>query len=372
MRNLTRRHALVLSGGFTLSAVAHQAFGQTAQADTLSLYVGTYDRDGKGGVYGLTYAAKTDQWSLGAHHSDIHNASFAAASPRIKGTYVLNEQDEGQVTFYNAQWQALKTVTTHGQAPCYTATDATGTCLGIANYSSGNVVFYRLDANGLPVSDATIRQNSGHGPNADRQSGPHAHWVGFSPENDRIYSVDLGTDQVLTYTFDSETGMVGKASVAYAVAPGSGPRHMIFHPDGKHAYLVTELHSTVLTLKREPDGTLTELQTLSCLPAGYTDPSFSAHIALNADGSRLYVSNRGHNSIAVFKVADGQLSLMQIIPTEGNWPRFFILLEDVKRVIVAHERGDNLIVFGLNADGSLGRLKQRLSVSAPVFIGRQV
>jgi 6-phosphogluconolactonase len=144
---------------------------------------------------------------------------------------------------------------------------------------------------------------------------------------------------------------------------------MVFHPDGVHAFLVTEMGNTVIALRKINDG-FEAVQTLSTLPDGFTGHSQAAHIVLNVAANRLYVSNRGHNSIAVFDVGqDGALSLKQIVPTLGDWPRFFLLLEAHKRVVVAHQNGNNLVVFEIKADGTLAPKDQKIAVSKPVFIG---
>ncbi len=286
-----------------------------------------------------------------------------------KRYYLLNEKDDGQIGLYDPKWRPKGTASSHGAAPCYVSLNAAQTHLAVANYTSGNIAVYQIGADG-GLGEPVTRQNSGTGPNKERQEGPHAHWVQFSPDQAHIYSIDLGTDQILGYSFDEKTGAVGDTFVAFQAPPGSGPRHVAFHPDQKTAFLVTEMGNLALVLKRGEDGKFTAVQTLSTLPADFTAHSQAAHIVLNKAADRLYVSNRGHNSIAVFAVAkDGTLSLLQIASTTGDWPRFFLLLEAQKRVVVAHQNGNDLVVFTLKDDGTLTPRDQRISVSQPVFIG---
>ena len=355
---------IFLAGG--AAVLAMPVFAYAEEAD-LKLFVGTYSSDTAKGICPLTYTAATDSWTLGAAMSAIENVSFGAYSPASKHYYLLNEKDEGRIGVYDQSWTQTYEVSSQGSSPCYAAVDPTGSYLAVANYSSGNVVVYKIGAEGGLIQPPVNRQNKGSGPNKERQEGPHAHWVQF--HGDHIYSVDLGTDQVLGYSFDAATGAVGQAFEAYHAPGGAGPRHLTFHPDGVHAFLVTEMGNTVVVLRKVNDR-FEAAQTLSTLPAGFAGHSQAAHIVLNAAADRLYVSNRGHNSIAVFSVGkDGALSLKQISPTLGDWPRFFLLLEAQKRVVVAHQNGNDLVVFAVNEDGALAPKDQKIAVSKPVFIG---
>jgi 6-phosphogluconolactonase len=339
-----------------------------AEGMDLNLFVGTYSSDTAKGIYPLTYISATDSWSLGTALQGIENVSFGAYSPTAKRWYLLNEKDDGRVGVYDQSWTLNYEVSSQGAAPCYAAVDPTGGYLAVANYSSGNIVVFKIGEEGGLMQPPVNRQNKGTGPNKDRQEGPHAHWVQF--HGDHIYSVDLGTDQLLGYRFDAATGTVSEAFEAFHAPGGAGPRHLAFHPDGVHAFLVTELSSVVIALKKASAGRFEAVQTISALPSDFKGESFCAHITLNAAADRLYVSNRGHNSITVFDVAtDGQLSVRQISPTLGNWPRFFALYEAQKRLMVAHQKGNDLVVFEVRADGTLAPKNQKIDVSIPVFIG---
>ena len=362
--SLTPDRRIFLAGSAAALALPVLA---NAEAADVKLYVGTYSSDTAKGVYPLTYAAATDSWTLGAANQAIENVSFGVWNPAAKRYYLLDERDEGRIGVYDQSWNRAYEVSSQGSSPCYAAIDPTGGWLAVANYSSGNIVVYTIGEEGGLAQPPVIRQNTGTGPDKDRQEGPHAHWVQF--HGDHIYSIDLGTDQVLGYSFDVSTGTVGEAFEAYHAPGGAGPRHIVFHPDGVHAFLVTEMGNTVISLRKSDKG-FEAVQTLATLPEGFTGHSQAAHIVLNAAADRLYVSNRGHNSIAVFDVGkDGALSLRQIAPTLGDWPRFFLLLEAQKRVVVAHQNGNDLVVFAVNDDGTLTPKDQKIVVSKPVFIG---
>ena len=197
----------------------------------------------------------------------------------------------------------------------------------------------------------------------------HAHWVQWSPEGDRLYVSDLGHDEIRAYPYDARSGTVGAPTVAAALPKGAGPRHMAFHPKGRFAYVVTEYANTVVAFARAPDGTLTALQTVDTLPADFTGKSQAAHLAINAAGDVLYVSNRGHNSIASFRIgADGRLTPLQTIATGGDWPRFFLLDETRKRLFVAHQRSNDIAVFHIAGDGQLTATGKRFEMSRPVMM----
>lgn len=359
---------------FMAGAAAVAATPALAAAADLKLFVGTYNSDTVKGIYPLDYDAASDRWTLGDVVSDVENASFGAYNPRFKRHYVLNEKDEGRVGSWTADkgtWTRSADVASHGQWPCYAAVSRGLDALAVANYGTGNVVVYDLcTKTGDPQEPAVIRQNKGKGPNADRQEGPHAHWVQFAPDQKRIYSIDLGTDQVLGYSYDAKIHAVGEAFVAFQAPAGAGPRHMVFHPNRSVAFLVTELSNRLISLKINLDGTFSQIETATLLPADFTAHSQAAHIAINDAGTRVYASNRGHNSIAVFEVdGKGSLKLLQISPTLGDWPRFFALYEAQKRVVVAHQNGNDLVVFAINGDGTLAPTWQRVAVPKPVFIG---
>jgi len=375
-KKTSRRTFLAASGAAAMLPVASGA--RAASAGDLHFYVGTYAKqtgitEGGKGLYPLTFSRAHKTWTLGDPDPIGQNISFGVYSPKHKLYYLLDEQADGKIGVFarnDKMWEKRREVASRGDSPCYISIDAKEQMIGVANYNTGDVAFYQLDKGGLPIEPALIRQNAGKGPDASRQEGPHAHCVKFAPDQTMIYSVDLGTDQVLMYSYDAKTAKVGEAKVALQAPAGSGPRHIAFHPNGKTAYVVCEMGNCVLALERQADGTLTQVQQISTLPADFTAHSQAAHLVLNAKGDRLYMSNRGHNSIGVFAVDDaGRLGLLQLSPTLGDWPRFFLMLEAEKQVLVAHQNSGDLIGFDVKADGTLAPNGQKLNVPIPVFIG---
>ncbi len=337
------------------------------------LYVGTYSSGNSRGIYPLSYKRDAGEWLLCEPIREIENASYASFNTRHGLHYLLNEQDAGSIAAYKCteagEWRQLSTVPTGGDAPCFVSINPANSALAVANYKSGEIAIYRLcEETGLPTGPAVIQRNHGSGPNKDRQDGPHAHCVLFWAHH--LYNTDLGTDEILARSYDAGAHVVGEPFIAFQLPPGQGPRHIVFHPFLRLAYVLTELCSEIFVLAANADGTLHEVQRLSNLPAGYGGDSLGGHIALNAASTRLYASNRGHDSIAVYGVAaDGRLSRIQIAPTSGKSPRLFAILDDIAKIVVAHEKGDSVVALDLDSDGTILAASASLAVPQPAFIG---
>ena len=363
--DVTRRDILALGGVALAAAPLHAA----VRGDrVLSLWVGTYTGEGGGGLYPLSYDVGRDRWTVGAPDPLTQNASFGAYGRRHDLLYLVDETSAGTVVAYRRRDRArVGVVSAAGADPCHVAIDARQRRLAVANYGSGSVAVFALDpATGLPVAPPVVRVNKGAGPNVARQRGPHAHWVGFSPDGRWLHSVDLGTDEVLGYDL---RGGVGPTMTSYRAAPGAGPRHMVFHPHLAKAYLLSELAGDVTLLEGDGGGGFRARQTLTTARPGFSGVNYPAELAIDRAGRRLYVSNRGDDSIAVFAVdRDGRLNLMQHIGTQGHWPRFFLLVEAAGRLFVANERSGTVQAFAVAGDGRLRALGAPAVVPGAAFI----
>ena len=330
--------------------------------ETVNAFVGTYS---SGGLYPIIYMPAADRLEVRDPVASAANASYGARDPERNLHYLVDERDNGTLGVWRLlgnEWHCLLVVPSGGAGPCFVSLDPERRHVAIANYKSGTVATYRLDDFGLPVGDAIRHENAGHGPNAERQDGPHAHCVRF--HDGWLYQTDLGTDQILAFAAD------GRRAVAFTAPAGQGPRHILFHPHHGVAYLLTELGSRIFTLVVEGDGCLRERQSVSTLPADAPDGSLGGHLALNRAGDRLYATNRGHDSIAVFAVKeDGDLELMQIAPAHGKSPRFLRLLEDQGRMLIAHQEGNSLACIAMNGDGTVAGLCQSVAIEQPAYIG---
>ena len=257
-----------------------------------------------------------------------------------------------------------------GAAPCHIALDRSQSCIAVANYASGSVALYRLDpTSGLPIGAPVVHEASGSGPNPERQQSPHAHWVGFSLDNRWLYATDLGADVVRAFVFDAGQGTLGAPTTAFVAPPGSGPRHLLLHPQHpRSAYLACELTSALIVMDVE-GPVLQARRTVSTLPADATGPSIVAHLAANVAGDRLYVSNRGDDSIAVFGLdADGDPVLLQHVATGGASPRFFHLVEAERMIVVAHERDHRVTQLAILPDGTLALTGTGVTVPGAAYI----
>ncbi len=336
----------------------------------MEFFVGTYSSEAGRGVYPLSYDAGV--WTLGAPDTRIENCSYAAFDPRTGVHYLLNE---GDGTIRPSLWRAgqgwteLQNLPAFGDAPCFVAVEEAGYRVAIASYGDGYIVTYQADRDdgslGNPVH---VHDHTGRGPDPERQDGPHAHCVRFRGK--ALYSTDLGTDCVWLHQDYARAGEEGGTRLAFKAPPGEGPRHILFHPHIKVAYLLTELGSKVFVLAIHEDGSLSEIERFSALPAGFEGESLGGHIAMNAAGDRLYVSNRGHDSLAVFAIADdGRLALLGHALTHGQSPRFFLLSETTGHVIVAHQDGGSVVVLALNDDGSVAEPVATFAVPQAAFVG---
>src|SRR5205085_12000802 len=260
-----------------------------------------------------------------------------------------------------------------GGAPCYVSVDRSGRALLVANYASGTVALLPIEANGALAPATSVVQHAGKGPNVERQEGPHAHCILADPSDRFVLAADLGADRVFVYRLDLASRSLHHIEEGDAVMrPGSGPRHIAFHPTLPLVFLANELDSTVGTLRFDAKhGTLSPQGTLSTLPAGWTGTNYPADIHVASNGRTLYVSNRGHNSIAVFSVAEstGALALEQAISTEGDWPRNFSLHPTGRWLLVANQRSDSVIAFARDPEtGRLTPTGQRIAIPSPVCL----
>ncbi|MES3099358.1 lactonase family protein [Sphingomonas faeni] len=342
---------------------------EAPSAQTLFCWIGTYAGGGGRGLYPLRDTG--EGVAIGPPDVEASNASFGTWSSRFGLQYLVDEREQGMIGAYRrteATWIRLTQATTDGAAPCHVALDATQSWLAVANYMSGSTALYRLDEAGLPIAPPFVQANRGSGPNLERQQTAHAHWVGFGPDNRTLYVADLGTDEIQAFPFDADRGILGPAYTAFAASPGSGPRHMLFHPrHPRTAYLACELTSALVVLDLNDDG-LRERATVPTLPSAWQGANIVAHIGANAAGDRLYISNRGHESIAVFALdAHGNATPIQHVASGGLSPRFFMILEAERRMIVVHERDHRVTVLDILPDGTLAPTSLAVTVPGAAF-----
>ena len=279
------------------------------------VYFGTYTRSKSKGIYVSRFAASDGKLSPPELAAETINPSFVALHPKGQFLYAVGEtntfqdQKTGSVAAFSidratGQLKLLNQLSSRGGGPCHLAVDRTGKNLLVANYGGGSVACFPLKPDGSMAESSAFIQHTGSGPNRSRQQGPHAHQVVLSPDNRFAFVPDLGLDSVMIYRFDPAKGSLTPHDPPFAkTAPGSGPRHMAFHPKGRFAYVICEISNTVTAFSYNAGkGVFTELQTATTLPKDFTGNSSTAEIEVHPNGRFLYGSNRGHNSIAVYSL----------------------------------------------------------------------
>ncbi len=350
-----------------------------APTDPDLLYVGTYTES--------IHLVRMDRRSgelvrVGAVNAGS-NPSFLSMHPNGRMLYAVNELEQaGMVSAFTIDRSTgaltrLNEQPSQGGSPCYVSVDHSGQVVLVANYAKGTVALLPIEANGalapatFVLDRAVLRRT--RGPNAERQEGPHAHCILPDSSNRFVLEADLGVDRVFVYRLDLDKKSLSHIEEGDAVMrPGAGPRHLAFHPTLPLVFVANELDSTVATLRFDSArGALALLDARSTVPAGWTGTNYPADIHVASSGRTLYVSNRGHNSIAVFSVAasTGALALEQVVSTEGDWPRNFSLDPTERWLLVANQRSGSVVVFGCDADtGKLTPTRQRISLPSPVCL----
>ena len=346
-----------------------------APTDPDLLYVGTYTEN--------IHLVRMDRRSgellqVGAVKAG-ENPSFLSIHPKHSALYAVNEiEQSGMVSAFaiesgSGALTRLNQQPSGGGAPCFVSVDSSGRALLVANYAGGSVALLSIQMDYTLAPAASVVQHTGKGPNAERQEGPHAHCIIPDPTNRFALAADLGADRVFIYHLALEGRSLRHIEEGDAVMrPGSGPRHIAFHPTLPLVFVANELDSTVATLRFDAERrALSLLDARSTLPAGWTGTNYPADIHVASNGRTLYVSNRGHNSIAVFSVAEstGALALEQVVATEGDWPRNFSLDPSGRWLLVANQRSGSIVVFACDPDsGKLTPTPQRISIPSPVCL----
>lgn len=315
-----------------------------------SIYFGTYTKKESKGIYKAQFDPETGNLSDLELVAAEPNPTFIAFSEK-GNLYSVGAQDgKGGIASFTADFQPLNHVVEEGAPLCYVSVDDKRQLVYGANYHKGQVLVYKIEGDGqLSLIDQDTHE--GKGPH-ENQSSPHVHFADLTPDQ-YLITCDLGTDSLHTYEVSDQ----GKLTLLrhYQTAPGAGPRHLVFHPHHKIAYLINELNATIDVLFYDGMGEFEHFQTVSTLPEDYDGQKWASAIKLSADGKFLYASNRAHNSIAVFEViADGSLKLIEIVPTDGLNPRDFTLSPDQHYLIAAHQDSPNATVF--KRDPETGRL----------------
>lgn len=318
-------------------------------------YIAARSQEKNGGIYGY---GQDDDHSCGqVFFTPLKGVSYLAYSPKRRYLYaVYKEGTANKVASYDLSDDStlvfMNNVETHGESSCHITTDPACRYLYCANYTSGNLNEFRL-ANGSFTGEGRMITYSGKlGPNRRRQEHTHAHCVRFTPDYNYLCLVDLGLDEVLLFRFTPEKGIENTPAFRYRGIAGSGPRHILFSPDGRHAWLANEVDNTVSVLEYA-DGTLEHVSTLSTLPESlkFEGETKVAALRLSPNGKHLLVSNRGYDSIACYHVApDASLTLYDIVDSYGSGPRDINFLPCGCMVAACNELSGNVTFFRYDPD----------------------
>lgn len=316
---------------------------------TDTLYFGTYTKKTSEGIYRADLDTTTGLLSNLELVIQEPNPTYLTLDQAGHFYSVGAENGDGGVAAFDANGHLLNHIVEAGAPLCYVAVDEARDVVYGANYHKGEVIVYKRAADGsLTLADKAV--HTGSGPH-DNQASPHVHFTDLTPDR-YLVTCDLGTDEVITYDVSKDGQLTQLAT--YHATPGAGARHIVFHPTKKIAYLMNELNSTVEVLIYDGVGVFSHLQTISTLPDDWTAFNGTAAIRISSDGNFLYGSNRGHDSIVVYKIlADGQLEWLQFAPTNGKLPRDFNLSSDDKILIAAHQESDNVTTFFRDAETGL-------------------
>ncbi len=375
-----KRGAILLAGLMTVGSIIGTAHAQTKtkRGGKMRVYIGTYTKKQKQGIFIFDMDTKTGQLTPSVAGPETPNPTFLTIHPNGKFLYAVNEIDDfegkkaGSVSAYSiaadGSLSLLNQQSSVGDGPCYITLDPSKKHALIANYGGGSVAVLPVESDGKIGTATAFVQHIGSSVNKDRQGEPHAHSLNPDATGKYAFAADLGTDKIYIYNLDSAKGTLTPHSPpALNTKPGAGPRHFTFAPDYKHAYYCGELDSTVNVASYDAQtATLTNIQTLSTLPADYHEPGNStAEVRVHPNGKFVYVSNRGHNSLAIFAVQpDGTLKAAGHQSVMGKTPRNFNFDPSGTFLLAANQDSDNLVVFRL--DGQTGKMTEVMQVSVPM------
>ncbi|MBN2313867.1 MAG: beta-propeller fold lactonase family protein [Sedimentisphaerales bacterium] len=353
----------------------------TVSGESLSVYFGTYTggQNASKGIYRSTLDLDTGKLSEPALAAEARNPSFLEIHPNGKLLYAVSESGgAGSVSAYAIEMETgtlrlLNQQSSKGSGPCHVSIDHAGKNVLVANYGSGSAAVIPIQPDGSLAEPTGFVQHEGSSVNLKRQQGPHAHSINVSADDRFAFIADLGIDKVMIYKLNVEKGTIVPNDPAFAkVEPGAGPRHFAFSPNGKNAYVINELHSTITAFAYDPaSGALTEIQTVPTLPSDFDGSSTCAEVRVHPSGKFLYGSNRGHDSIAVYRIdpATGRLTFVEHETADIKTPRNFNIDPTGMFCLVANQGSDSIVVFRINQNtGALEPTGDKVSVGKPVCV----
>jgi 6-phosphogluconolactonase len=350
-----------------------------------TLYVGTYTHDtASRGIYVYRFDDSSGALEVASVAEDVENPSFLALHPNKKFLYSSDEIDtyKGQPEGALSAWaidektgalSLINRIGAGGTSPCHLLVDPAGRNVLAVGYGSGTVAVFPIDADGRLQTAATRIEHHGASVDPDRQTSPHPHQVVLDPTALRVFIPDLGIDQIVAYQFDSAKGALTPSDPsAVPTAPGAGPRHLAFHPHGRHAYGINELDLTITKFDYDQNhGTLTPRETISAIDKDADRAGVSgAEIAVHPNGKFVYASLRGTDEIVAYQVdgPTGTLKFLERVPSGGNKPRNFTIDPTGNWLLAANQDSGNIQVFRIEPTGRLTTDANTATVLSPVCL----
>lgn len=371
------RTSLLLVGYLALMTI-----DRSAQCDEPLVFVSAFAKGNDGAIHAYSFHKESGALKLLHKNGDVQNPFFMAVSPDNKYLYSIHAENFGskdpeQIAAFelkgrSGELRLLNRQSTHGSASCYVDIDRSGKMVVVANYTTGNLLSFPVEANGLIGPAKSIVQNSGKTVDPKRQIGPHAHCFVVSPDNKFAFAADLGLDRIFGFAIDPAQATLTPTRQQFArTPPRAGPRHLTFHPTKPIVYAINEIENSVTRFDYHADtGTLIEQQTLSTLPPEFTEVSNCADVKITPNGKFLYGTNRGHDSIAIYGLSDdGQMQLVAIESSLGKGPQNLAITPDGQWLFCANMPDNKLVVFKI--DQTTGKLKAKgdpISIPGPSCI----
>jgi 6-phosphogluconolactonase len=370
---------------FAAGTISNAMGNQGGKADKYWVFVGT-QTGGKStskGIYRLELDPATGRLTTAELAAEAEQPTFLTINPNGKFLYTVGEyakigdKKAGAISAFaldakTGNLRFLNRQSSGGGGPCHVSLDREAKCVLAANYNTGSVCCLPIKSDGSLGEATAFIQHQGKSVVPGRQDGPHGHSINVDPTNKLAIAADLGLDKLLLYNFDASKGTLQPHEPpAVDLAKGAGPRHFAFHPNGKFAYSINELDSTVTPLVYDAGkGSFTALKTVSTLPQP-TKGNSTAEVVVHPSGKFLYGSNRGHNSIAIFAIDEktGQLTPQGHQAKDIKTPRNFALDPTGTLMLVANQDGDSILVFRVDLKtGQLTPTESRVDVPRPVCV----
>ncbi len=348
-----------------------------AQNNIYTLYIGTYTRKTSEGIYSYQFNTKTGDFTPLSITKGIDNPSFLAISPNHRFLYSGGSKKGDSVHAFaiDKQTHFLTLLNTQslvgGQGATHLELDKTGKWLFVSNYFNGSFNLLPIENDGRLGLSKQWTKLEGSSIVKPQQDVSHLHSITVAPNNMDVFAADLGTDKIMTYRLNAQTGQFTEGVPPFTtVKAGGGPRHLDIHPNGKFLYSIQEIDATITGFDYK-NGVLTPFQTISTLPADYTGRKWSADIHISPDGKFLYGSNRAHESLAIFKIdkKTGRMTLVGHQSVNGKTPRNFVIDPTGHFVLVANQDSDNITIFKRNKKtGLLTATGKEIKISQPVCL----